>query len=466
MIEMIESMVGGLNNILWGIPMIVLLMGTHIYMTYKSGFIQRKVFTSIKLMFKKDDGAGGISPFASLATALASTIGTGNIIGVATAVALGGPGSIFWMWITGFLGMATKYAESLLAVKYRVKDKGGVYSGGAMYILENGLHMKGLAIVFAWLCVICSFGIGCSVQSNAIASLLSLNFNIPTWISGLVIAFLTFIVIYGGVKTISKTCEYLVPIMSFLYVLGCAYILVTNYHYILPAIQLILASAFDLKAIVGGGVGFSIYTACRYGIARGLFSNESGMGSSPIVSAAAKSKNPVSQALIASTNPFFDTVIVCLMTGLVLISTMLSNGMPFNVISDGNELCLLAFSAIPYIGKPILIVGIFTFAYSTILGWCYYGERGLDYLFGKKPLPLYRIIWCVVVFFGAVNSVGLVFDLADTFNALMAIPNIFALLLLAKVVSKETAVYIHDLDKEDQDEVPLQKEPIYAKKKS
>ena len=459
-----EAFVSVLNNYLWGVPMIVLLMGTHLYMTYKTGFIQKKLVTSIKLLLRKEDGEGGISPFASLATALASTIGTGNIIGVGTAVALGGPGSIFWMWVTGFLGMATKYGESLLAVKYRVKRDDGSFSGGAMYILEHGLHMKKMGILFAWLCVICSFGIGCSVQSNAIASLFHLNFNVPTWVSGVILALLTFIVVYGGVKSISKTCEYLVPVMSLLYVLGCCYILVHYHAFIIPAIQLILTSAFDVKAVAGGGIGFSVYSACRYGIARGLFSNESGMGSSPIVSAAAKSKNPVSQALIASTNPFFDTVIVCLMTGLVLISTMLATGIPFNAMTDGNKLCLAAFSTIPYIGKPILVFGIFTFAYSTILGWCYYGERSLDYLFGNKVLPLYRIIWCIVVFLGAINSISLVFDLADTFNALMALPNILALLLLAKVVEQETAVYINHLEKVDQTEIPLQEKPIYAKK--
>lgn len=455
------SFVKGLNGILWGVPMIMLLMGTHLYMTYKTGFIQKKVLTGIRLLMKKENGNGQISPFASLATALASTIGTGNIIGVGTAVCLGGPGAVFWMWITGVLGMATKYAESLLAVKYRVKRDDGSYSGGAMYILQNGLHQKWAGILFAWLTVICSFGIGCSVQSNAIASLLHLNFQVPLWLTGIVLAILTFVVVYGGVKTISRTCEYLVPVMSCLYVAGCIYILCHYRAFVLPALSLILQSAFNAKAAIGGGIGYSVYAACRYGIARGLFSNESGMGSSPIVSAAAKAKNPVSQALIASTNPFFDTVIVCLMTGLVLVSTMLATGIPFGSISDGNQLCLTAFSTIPVIGKPILIFGIFTFAYSTILGWCYYGERALDYLFGRFVLPFYRIVWCLIVFFGAINSVNLVFDLADTFNALMAIPNLIALLLLAKVVDQETNKYLSHLEMVDETPVPLQDQPIY-----
>lgn len=460
-----DAFISWINGYLWGPPMIVILFGCHLFLTYKTKFIQRKIPTAIKLMFSKDgEHSGSISPFAALATALASTIGTGNIIGVGTAVALGGPGSILWMWLTGFFGIATKYGESLLAMKYRVKREDGAFAGGAMYILERGLNYKRLGIIFAWLCVFCSFGIGCAVQSNAIASLFTLNFEIPAYVTGFVLAVLTFIVIVGGVKSISKTCEYLVPFMSLFYMLGCVYILVQYRVYLIPALELIIQSAFNFKSMAGGAVGFTVLQACRYGMARGLFSNEAGMGSSPIVSATAQSINPVRQALIASTGPFFDTVIVCLMTGLVLVSSMLANNIGFNTIQDGNALCLLAFSAIPVVGKLILIVGIFTFAYSTILGWCYYGESALDYLFGKKPIKFYRIVWCIVVFLGAINSVQLVFDISDTLNALMAIPNILALFLLSKVIVKETNCYINDLDKVEEETVPTVTDAIYTKK--
>lgn len=460
-----ENLIAWVNDYLWGPPMIILLLGCHLLLTWKTKFIQRHIPQAIKLLLAKEDqDQGSISPFAALATALASTIGTGNIIGVGTAVALGGPGSILWMWLTGFFGIATKYGESLLAVRYRVRRQDGSYAGGAMYILEYALNYRRLGILFAILTVLCSFGIGCSVQSNAIASLLALNFSIPSWISGLVIAALTFIVVVGGVKSISKTCEYLVPFMSLFYVLGCLYILITYHDYFIPAVSLIITSAFNIKAAAGGALGFTILQACRYGMARGLFSNEAGMGSSPIVSAVAQSKNPVRQALIASTGPFFDTVVVCLMTGLVLVCSMLANGIGFQTTTDGNALCLMAFSCIPYVGKAILIFGIFTFAYSTILGWCYYGESALTYLFKARSVRWYRLFWCVVVFFGAINSVQLVFDIADTLNALMAIPNILALLLLMKVVVIETNRYIDDLDAKDTRETPVIEHAVFEKK--
>lgn len=460
-----DAFISWINGYLWGVPMIVLLFGCHLWMTYKTKFIQRKIPLGIKLMLSKDeDDAGSISPFAALATALASTIGTGNIIGVGTAVACGGPGSILWMWLIGLFGIATKYAESLLALCYRVKREDGSYAGGAMYILERGLNLKKLGIVFAWLTVFCSFGIGCATQSNAISSLLSLNFGWPTYISGIIIAILTFIVVVGGVKSISRTCEYLVPFMSLFYTLGCIYILFNYRAYLGDAVVVICKAAFNFKAVGSGALGFSVAQACRYGMARGLFSNEAGMGSSPIVSAAAQSKNPVRQALIAATGPFFDTVIVCLVTGLVLVSSMLANGIGFQSISDGNALCLAAFSTIPYVGKAILIFGIATFAYSTILGWCYYGESALEYLFGKGPVKAYHVVWCIVVFLGAINSVQLVFDISDTLNALMAIPNIVAVLLLTKVVVKETTTFLDHIDEIDTREAPVETAAVYKRK--
>lgn len=462
-----------ISGYVWGWPMIVLLLGTHIFLTLRLRVPQRKIFTAIKLSFKKDkDSSGDVSQFAALATSLAATIGTGNIIGVATAVSLGGPGAVLWCWLTGIFGIATKYSEGLLAIKYRVKTSDGKMLGGPMYALERGLGQKWLAVLFCVFTAIAAFGIGNGVQANAISENFTMLMHESSWASsmtdslnsmlgysyepkfylsiivGLCVMALVGVVIIGGVKSISRWCSALVPFMAILYVLGCLYILCVNHQYVWRAICLICNEAFSFKASMGGMVGTAIMMGARYGIARGLFSNESGMGSAPIVAAAAKTKNPVRQALVSSTGTFWDTVIVCAMTGLVLTTSIIAY--PEIDFHDGGLLTKKAFAMIPYIGTPILTFGILTFAFSTILGWSYYGERAMEYLAGKQSITFYRIIWLIVCFVGCVMSLNIVWNIADIMNALMALPNLVSLLLLSGVIARETKHYLWDgnLDKE------------------
>ena len=457
--ESISHIVETINNCLWGLPMILLLSGTHLFMTWKTGFIQKKLPLAIRLSLAKDpDSDGDISPFAALSTSLASTLGTGNIIGVGTAIALGGPGAVFWCWLTGIFGMATSYAESLIAIKYRVRTSDGTMQGGAMYALERALHLKVPAVLFACFGVLTSFGIGCGVQVNAIAAILtpavrqaadradgpfcwlpSLLERIPSLPSlavGLVTGLITCAVIFGGVRSVSRVCEKLVPFIALFYMLGCLIILCMNRAFLGEALALIVKSAFgETGALAGGMAGSGIMIAARFGISRGLFSNEAGMGSAPIIAAAARCRNPVRQALIASTATFWDTVVVCLITGLVLVSSLLADA-----AAPG------AASGILSIGQPVLIFGIITFAYATILGWSYYGERCLEYLFGKVSLFPYRFLWIFVIVFAPVVRLELVWSISDTLNALMALPNLAAILLLSDVIAKDTRYYLKHLD--------------------
>ena len=468
MYEKIYSIVQSVDDLVWGWAMIVLLLGTHLFLTIRTGFIQRKTITKgIPLSVSKEDGADGeVSQFGALTTALASTIGTGNIIGVGTAIALGGPGAVLWCWLTGVFGIATKYSESLIAVKYRVKTEDGRMQGGAMYALERGLNMKWLGMIFAVFAGFASFGIGCATQVNAIAEVCNSNLGIEPWIVGIVIAILTAFVIFGGIKSIASVCEKLVPFMAIFYVRGCLISLFLNHDYVIPAIPTICQLAFaSPKTVIGGLVGGGLRAAIQYGVARGLFSNESGMGSAPIAAAAAKTKNPVRQALVSSTGTFWDTVVVCLMTGLVLVSTMMKNpAIGASQITDGGELTTLAFAQIPYFGPFILVVGIITFAYSTILGWAYYGERCVEYFSGKKGLIPYRILYIIVALIAPVLALDLVWLIADVLNALMAIPNLIAVLLLSPVIVKETRKYINNLDAVDDTPIPVIKTGMGNKK--
>ncbi len=460
MYEQVYEVIQSIDDFVWGWWMILLLLGTHLFMTVRTGFIQRKTITKgIPLSVSAEDGADGeVSQFGALTTALASTIGTGNIIGVGTAIALGGPGAVLWCWLTGVFGIATKYAESLIAVKYRVKTADGRMQGGAMYALERGLNMKWLGVIFAVFAGFASFGIGCATQVNAIAEVCHENLGIEPWVIGAIVAGLTAVVIFGGIKSIARVCEKLVPFMAIFYILGCLIILVINYDYIIPAIETICRLAFTKGAAAGGLVGGGIRYAIQYGVARGLFSNESGMGSAPIAAAAAKTKNPVRQALVSSTGTFWDTVVVCLMTGLVLVSTIMKNpAINADQIADGGELTTLAFGQIPVLGPFILVVGIISFAYSTILGWAYYGERCVEYFSGKKGLIPYRLLYVAVLLIAPVLALDLVWKIADILNALMAIPNLIAVLLLSPVIVKETRKYIHDLDAVDNTPVPVVK---------
>lgn len=447
--EPINDFFSFLSSFLWGWPMIILLLGTHVFLTFRLRIPQRKLFTGIKLSIKKDAKAeGDVSQFGALATALAATIGTGNIVGVATAVALGGPGAVMWCWLTGIFGMSTKYAEGLLAVKYRVKTADGKMLGGPMYALERGLGMKWLAILFAIFTALASFGIGCTVQANSIALLANETFGVPTWTVGILVCLLTALVILGGVKSIARVCTVLVPFMAVLYVMGCIAILCFNYNYVWPAVMLIVDSAFNPSAAGGGLVGATVMIAARYGIARGLFSNESGLGSAPIVAAAAQTRNPVRQALVSSTGTFWDTVIICALTGLVLVSSILAY--PDITFDDGAALTKVAFSKIPYVGAPLLSFGILTFAFSTIIGWSYYGESAVNYLEGRRTNRFYRILFIVSLFFGSIINLDIIWNIADCMNALMAIPNLVALLLLSGVAAKETKKYLWEgrLDEE------------------
>lgn len=421
--------------------MIVLLLGTHIFLTIRLRFPQRKIFKAIALSVKRDKQAtGDVSQFGALATALAATIGTGNIIGVATAIALGGPGAVFWCWLTGVFGISTKYAEGLLAVKYRVKTKRGQMIGGPMYALEKGLGWKWLAVLFAIFATLASFGIGSTVQANAISTLVENQYNVSPYITGLVVTALGAAVIVGGVKSIAKVCGMLVPFMAIFYVLGCIYILFVNHAYLLPALQVIFDSAFTTKAAGGGFAGSTLIMAARYGIARGLFSNESGLGSAPIVAAAAKTRNPVRQALVSSTATFWDTVVICALTGLVITSSIIAY--PDIDYHNGAALTKVAFSKIPYIGAPLLTFGLSTFAFSTTLGWSYYGERCVEYLKGKRWMLFYRMIYIVSIFVGSVVNLALVWNLADCMNALMAIPNLLSLICLSGIIVHETRKYL------------------------
>lgn len=445
-----------ISGIVWGWPMIILLLGTHIFLTIRLKFPQRKIGTAIRLSVKKDKGAtGDVSQFGALATSLAATIGTGNIIGVATAVSLGGPGAVLWCWLTGVFGIATKYSEGLLAIKYRVKTKNGRMLGGPMYALQNGLGMKWLAVLFCVFAAVASFGIGNTVQANAISENLSLLMQ--DWVdkdttkvmTGFVLAAFVGFVIIGGVKSIARWCTALVPMMALLYVLGCIYILCVNHAYLIDALVLIFNEAFSMKAVGGGTAGTVLMMAARYGIARGLFSNESGMGSAPIVAAAAKTKNPVRQALVSSTGTLWDTVVICAITGMVIVSSIIAN--PEINQEDGGVLTEKAFGMIPYIGTPILTFGIITFAFSTILGWSYYGERAMEYLAGKRSIVFYRILYILLVYAGSTMSLALVWNLADIMNALMAVPNLISLLLLSGVIAKETQHYLWDKNLEEEE---------------
>ena len=458
MMNAIGSVINQIDSLVWGWWMILLLLGTHIFMTIRTGVIQRKIGTAIKLSVTKDpDGEGEVSQFGALTTALASTIGTGNIIGVGTAIALGGPGAVLWCWLTGVFGIATKYSESLIAVKYRVKTKDGRMQGGAMYALERGLHMKWLGLIFAIFGGFASFGIGCATQVNAIATVCQENLHIPPAAVGIAVAVLTALVIFGGIKAIANVCEKLVPFMAAFYVVGCFIILCINYDFIIPAVVTICKMAFTPGAAAGGLVGRGIMMAMQYGIARGLFSNESGMGSAPI--AAAQTRNPVRQALVSSTGTFWDTVVVCLMTGLVLVTSIMKNpAIDMGQITNGGVLTTLAFQQIPVLGPVILVVGIISFAYSTVLGWAYYGERCVEYFAGKKVLILYRCLYVAVAVIAPVVALDLVWLIADTLNALMAIPNLVAVLLLSNVIVSETKKYINDLDAKDDTPIPVIKD--------
>ena len=446
--EQVEKFIHWLNDIVvWGPVMLVLLVGTGIWLTLILRGLQfGMLFYALKQAFrphpKKDDGSdheGDVSHFGALMTALSATIGTGNIAGVATAVVPGGPGAVFWMWITAIFGMATKYGEGVLAVKYRVTNSKGEMSGGPMYYIENGLgkKWKWLAFLFAFFGVMASFGIGSTVQANSVAQAVHSSFGIDTWITGVVLTLITAFVVLGGIQSISRVSSVVVPFMAVLYIVGGLVVVAMHFDLLLPALKVIMNDAFTGQAVAGGVVG----TVIRYGVARGVFSNEAGMGSAPIAAAAAKTDHPVRQALVSMTGTFLDTIIVCSITGIVLVMGILqSNGGAFAVPDlKGAALTTATFDAmLSGYGGWVVTIGLIFFAYSTTLGWCYYGEKCATYVFGDKSVPIYRVIYVATVMLGTVLSLDMVWAAADTFNGLMAVPNLIALLLLSKVIVQET----------------------------
>jgi AGCS family alanine or glycine:cation symporter len=433
-----------LSGFIWGVPLIVLLFGTHVFLTFRTGFIQRHLVKAIKISFSREkEGAGDVSQFGALMTALAATIGAGNIIGVAGAVATGGPGAVFWMWLTGVFGIATKYSEAVLAVKYRVQMPDGSYAGGPMYALERGMGQKWLGVVFAVFTCIAAFGIGNMFQANAVVETLKEwvkpgveSEMVLRWVTGLVMAAITAAVILGGVKSIAKVCELLVPVMAIGYLIGCILILIKNAGQLPQAFSDIWSGAFAPQAAIGGFAGATIKQAVQAGIARGLFSNESGLGSAPIVAAAAQTKNPVRQALVSSTATFWDTVVVCAITGLVIVSSgHWKEGLAKGALTNA------AFEELHTIGPIFLLFGLITFVFSSILGWSYYGEKAAEYLMGPKAVKPYRVLWVIMVLVGAVQPAAAVMDFSDAANGLMAIPNLICLICLSGVIVAETKAH-------------------------
>lgn len=428
----------GVSDFLWGTPLLILLLGTGIFLSIRLNLIQLFRFNdSFKSLFNKSEHEGDISPFQALTTALAASIGTGNIVGVATAIAAGGPGALFWMWVTAFFGMATKYAEAVLAIRYRIKKENGEIAGGPMYYIEKGLNRKWLGQLFALFAVIASFGIGNTVQSNSIADALDNSLNIPPLITGIVIAVLAGLVIIGGIKNIGRVTGLLVPFMAGGYILGCIIILIVNISKIPEAFRLVFSNAFTGTAAIGGFAGSTVMYAIKNGVARGVFSNEAGLGSAPIAQAAAQTEAPAQQGLVAMLDTFIDTIIVCTFTGLVIISTgAWTTGL------NGADLTSEAFNkGLPGVGEFIVSFGIIFFAFSTILGWSYYGERCLEYLFSTRSVKLYRVLFVIAIVIGATARLTPVWYLADIMNALMAAPNLIGLIGLSGIVVLETKDY-------------------------
>ena len=466
------DVLSAVDGFVWGPAMIALLLGSHIFLTFRLGFIQRRLPQAIRMSWKNEKGAqGDISNFGALSTALAATIGTGSIVGVATAIIAGGPGAVFWMWIAGIFGIATKYAEVFVSVKYRVKDHNGEMLGGAMYAWERAfskggkvpIWAKAMAMLFALFAAIAAIGTGSAVQASAMTGIITSNIDVPAWAVGIAIVVLSGVVILGGVKKISGVCEKLVPIMAVGYALGCIVILVMNSQYLAQALWEIVTCAFSARAAFGGAVGSGLVVALQFGCARGLFSNESGLGSAPIIAAAAQTRNPAQQALVAMTGTFWSTVVICLLTGIVLVSSMLAYpDIQEMILADptlftGAKLSSIAFSKIPVIGTPILVLGMVAFSYSTILGWSYYGSRCAAYLLGSRAVRPYQVIYVLVVFLGAIGIGDSVWLVSDIGNALMAIPNIVVVLVLSGLVARETKHYVYDgnIDEESNDEIPV-----------
>ncbi len=429
----ILNIIKNINNFIWGVPLSSLLMGTHLFFTFRLRFIQKKIFKGIRLSITPSDSEEGeTSRFGSLATTLAATLGTGNIVGVSTAVGLGGPGAIFWCWITGVLGMATTYSESYLSVLYRVKNKDGSFSGGPMHVLENGLNSKFLAKIYCFFTLLAAYGVGCSTQANAITETSSRLWGLSPYLVGIIIALITGFAIVGGIKSISNLCSKLVPFMGVFYLLFCTLLLIINYDYIIPSIKLITSSAFTPKAVTGGFVGSTIKTAARYGIARGLFTNEAGLGTAGIAAASAKTKSPDEQALVSMSATFWDTVVMCAITGLVITTNIMKTPSSIEGYSI-SEYTTAAFNQISY-GDTLLGISIILFALATLVGWSFFGEKAVEYLFGKEGIKTYHLCYIIMIFVGGILPLDFVWEMTDFINALMIPPNLISLCLLYKKI--------------------------------
>ncbi|HDZ38021.1 MAG TPA: sodium:alanine symporter family protein [Marinobacter sp.] len=440
--EAIENFIGAINGVVWGPPMLILILGVGLFLSLGLKLMPvLKLGAGFRLMWKGrsatgDESDGDIPPFQALMTALSATVGTGNIAGVATAVFLGGPGALFWMWLTALVGMATKYSEAVLAVRFREVDERGSYVGGPMYYIRNGLGKKWawLGVLFAIFAAIAGFGIGNTVQANSVADVMETTFGLPHWITGVILMVLVGLVLIGGIRRIGQVASALVPLMAVSYLIAGLVVLAINFADIPAAFALIFEHAFSPIAAEGGFAGAAVWAAIRFGVARGVFSNEAGLGSAPIAHAAAQTKNPINQGMVAMLGTFIDTIIICTITGLVIITSgAWTSG------ESGAALTSMAFSqALPGVGDYVVAIALAVFAFTTLLGWSFYGERSVEFLFGVKAIVPYRIAWVIAIPIGATVNLGLVWLVADTLNAMMALPNLIALLLLSPVVFKLT----------------------------
>ena len=436
--SMLEQLIGTLAAALWGRPLIVALLGTHVFLTLRLRGVQRYIGKAIRLSVTKEKGVpGDVSPFSALMTSLAATIGTGNVIGVATAVAAGGPGAVFWMWLSGIFGMATKYTEALLSVKYRVRQPDGRMAGGPMVVMERGLHARPLGRIFAFFTAVAAFGVGGMVQSHSAADLLARTFRVPPLRCGGTLALLAAFVILGGIGSIARVCNLLIPAAGTLFILSNLILLFLDWRSLPHTLALIFTSAFTGQAAAGGFAGAAAKDALRFGISRGLFSNESGLGSSPIVDAAARCGNPVRQALISSSGTFWDTVVMAALTGVMIVNSgkWLGGG-------DGGALTGAVFGAIPVAGPAVLALSLFIFAFATIIGWSYYAERAVDYLFGPRAVRPYKALYLFLTACAPVLPLGIVWNLSDIANAMMALPNLITIVMLSGEAAAETRKYL------------------------
>jgi len=436
--ELISQLIKGICDFLWTLPMLILLLGTHLYFTVRLGFIQKKVPAGIRWSFdKKQEHSihtnGGVSAYSALATALAATIGTGNIVGISTAVAIGGPGAVFWCWICGLLGMATSYAECFLAVRFRIKREDASLVGGPMYILDRILHKKKLAVCFSVFAICAAFAAGSSVQAHAMAAAIREHADISPHLIGIGAGMLAGSVIIGGAKKIAKVCTWMVPVMSLLFLGGCMVVIWQNRMLLPQTVAVIVCAAFSDRAFIGGMAGTAVMTALRTGMAKGLFTNEAGMGSMPMSAAAADTVSPQRQAIISMTGVFWDTIVMCAVTGITIVSSMLKNPQAFMGAAK-DRLCFIAFSTLPWDGEMMLSVCLVLFSFATIVGWSFYGECAAHYLGGQRGTKVFQVAYMVFVYLGAVLSLELVWNLSDLCNAFMTLPNLFSLWMLRKVV--------------------------------